>query len=117
MTPREQARQDLIDNPEMQRSVFGREKQDGGYTAAIAVRTISGIVTGVIDFPPESRQWIPAALIDIGDALAADRSVSGICESSKAAEHRIRTTPLEPPNDRSRAAATERPASRIRTPR
>lgn len=86
MTPQEQVRQHLIENPEMQRSVMGRTKKDGGYSAALAVRTATGIVVGVLDF--ENADGVPMTIWAVMEALDTGRSPEKLLCEYVAAEMR-----------------------------
>jgi len=99
LTPQEQVRQHLIDEPAMQTSVIGRETKSGGYAAAIATRTPAGIQCGVVEW--ESAEHVPVTLIAVIKAMADGKDPRQVIREWVAAEKAALAPDPEPPKTRS----------------
>lgn len=75
----------MRENPEMRYSFHGRQKQTGGYCAALAVRTPQGVVTGLIEFANATDAAL--TVIAVVDAAVQGRDqIAGLREMRRSAE-------------------------------
>lgn len=78
MTRQQEMAQQLRDNPLQQRAVYGDVTRSGGYIAAVAVRTKTGIVSAVIEFP--TQEGIPMMVLGVLQGLETGGDP---CETAK----------------------------------
>lgn len=93
MTPREQVLSDMAASADRQRTVFARESGEGGYVAALAVRTPVGIVSAVIEFP--NAQNVPMMILGVLEGLEQGGDPSASAKRFIEIEEAIRTSVAE----------------------
>lgn len=111
MTPREQVLSQLTANPEQSRAVVADDTKNGGYAAALAVRTPLGIVSAVFEWDDKSKiaiTSVPLMIYGVMDALEEGSDPAAAAKRMIALEGAARVSVVEDvmmkPRQRNKAA-------------